>query len=117
MESTDSNTIGQVRVDIGRLEGMLSQVISDYGRRITDAEVAHRQLRVDLTAVNDNLGARLAEVNTRVVKNTENVSELRTDITEINFKQNATLGRAMAVLSPLIALASFAYSAFVASKI
>ena len=111
-----NDTIGQARIDIAELKGMLSQSLLENGRRIAAVEDANKQLRIDLTAVNDNLNAKIADVLAAVGVHGANIAEIRTDITEVNLRQNAMLGRAMSVASPLLALSSFLYSVFVAGN-
>ena len=52
----------------------------------------------------------LQELNTKVTTNTNHISELREDQKEIKEKQNATFGRVMLVLSPIIAAAALGWN-------
>jgi hypothetical protein len=112
----DIDTIGQARIDIAELKGMLSQSLLENGRRLTAVEDANKQFRVDLTAVNDNLNLKIADVVATVGIHSANIAEIRVDISEVNLRQNAMLGRAMSVASPLLALSSLVYSILVAGN-
>jgi hypothetical protein len=116
MDMTGTDTIGQVRVDIARLEGMVLQSLTDNTRRIGALEVDKDQLRTYLTAVNEQLSAKIAQLTSTVGVHTATFVEVRTDITAVELRQNAMLGKAMQVFSPLLALASFVYSIFVAGN-
>jgi hypothetical protein len=93
MEAGDSNTIGQVRVDIGRLEGMVSQALIDQSRRLQDNEDVAKSLRTDLTAVNN-----------KVVENTTHIQEIRA-------KQNGSWTKTTSVGSLAVAVAALIWPA------
>lgn len=125
-------TLVAVQVQLGEIKGILTTVVNEHSRRIAESEAFGRQLRIDLTAVNDNAIKRTAdlkaevntmaetgrkegnlilqELNTKVTTNTNHIHELREDQKEIKEKQNATFGRVMLVLSPIIAAAALLWN-------
>jgi hypothetical protein len=108
--SEDGNSITGVRIDIARLEGMLSQFLTDGIRRIENGEKESRQLRVDLTAVKDEGNRKLEETNTRVTQNTSGINELRTDMQEVKTKQDGSWGKVWLVLSFAVSTASVVWN-------
>jgi hypothetical protein len=108
--SEDGNSITGVRIDIARLEGMLSQFLTDGIRRIENGEKETRQLRVDLTAVKDEGNRKLEETNTRVTQNTSGINELRTDMQEVKTKQDGSWGKVWLVLSFAVSTASVVWN-------
>lgn len=108
----DADTITGVRIDIARLEGLLSGFLTDGVRRIEHNEKSTEKLRTDLTAVKENCHTEVAAVSARVNINAENIREIRDDVKEIRDKQNASFGRIIVVVSPLIAAAALLWSIF-----
>jgi hypothetical protein len=108
--SEDGNSITGVRIDIARLEGMLSQFLTDGIRRIENGEKETRQLRVDLTAVKDEGNRKLEDTNTRVTQNSSSISEIKEDLKEVKDKQNGTLAKTMMVCSPIVAVLALVWN-------
>ena len=100
--NSDNDTITGVRIDIARLEGMLTAFLTDGVRRIENGEKVSEKLRTDLTAVKDNCHSEVNAVSTRVTTNTENIKSIVEDIKDIREKQNASFGRVLLILSPII---------------
>lgn len=125
-------TLVAVQIQLSEIKGILSTVVGEHSRRITDTESANRQLRIDLTAVkdegqqaltmainavnqrfNDNAekgNAVLREVDGKINTNTNNIIDLKADVQEVKDKQNATLGKTVMILSPIIATAALAWN-------
>jgi hypothetical protein len=104
------NTITGIKVDLARLEGMLAAFLTDGVRRIESGERATEKLRSDLTAVKEECHKDLAAVATLVTVNVENIKELRTDIKDIRDKQNASFGRILLIVSPIISGAALLWN-------
>ena len=118
-----SDTIGQVRVDVAELKGILTTIVTDYGRRLVDLETAGRQLRVDLTIVKDNLDNRIntlvekgnetaARVKTDVANNAAKIEDVRKDIDELHQKQFNLGTRVATYISPFISSLALIITAF-----
>lgn len=94
----DNNYV-QIRVDIGELKGILTTVITEHGRRITDQEQIATKLRTDLTAVKDEGNRELSITNTRVTQNTSGIEELKSDMKEVKDKINGSWQKIWTVLA------------------
>lgn len=118
MAETVNDSAGMVAVhsQLGKIEGILSTIVTEHARRITDQEGVSRQLRIDLTAVNMDLNSKVGAVDTRVVTNTANILELKGDVQETKDKQNAALPRTAQIMSPLIAVGSLIWAVIVGAK-
>lgn len=100
----ENDTITGLRLDIARLEGMLTAFLSDGLRRIEGIEKSTDNLRNDLTSVKDNCRAEIAVVANTASLNAQSIKDIRDDIKEVNEKMNGSLGRASLIISPLIAV-------------
>lgn len=125
-------TLVAVQIQLSEIKGILSTVVGEHSRRITDNEAVGRQLRIDLTAVNDNSIKRtndlrqeinvMAEngrkegnltinaISERVTTNSNHITELKDDVKETKDRQNATFGKVVMVLSPILAVAALAWN-------
>jgi len=110
---TDTSTI---HVQLGEIKGILSTIVTEHARRITDQESVTRQLRTDLTAVNSELTTKITGVDNKVITNTANIAELQKDVTETRTKQEAALPKAAQIMSPLIAAGSLIWAFIVGAK-
>lgn len=122
----DLNTIGQVRVELAELRGMMTTVVADHSRRITDVEKGATQLRTDLTAVNDGINSRISQllaegnlrgqaIQTDITKNTQAIIEVNKDIAEIQQRQMGFGMRIAAYVSPIVAVAALLFTFYEAS--
>lgn len=107
---TNDNTITGIKVDLARLEGILTAFLTDGVRRIEAGERVSEKLRTDLTSVREDCHRELATSINLVTVNTENIKDLRDDIKDIRDKQNATFGRILVIMSPLIAGAALLWN-------
>jgi phosphotransferase system IIA component len=107
---TAENNITQVRIDIGELKGILNTVVTTHAEQIRDVKVGQVQLRSDLTAVKDNAVAAIAAVATTASTNSENIKDMRDDIKKVEEKQNATFGKTLMILSPILAAAALLWN-------
>lgn len=105
-----------VHSQLGKIEGILSTLMTELNRRVSDQERASNQLRVDLTAVNTELNAKINAVGTKVTTNTANISEIKGDTQEVKDKQNAALPRTAQIMSPLVAVGSLLWAIIVGGK-
>lgn len=121
MTPDPQDTIGQVRVELAELRGMMTTVVADHGRRITDLDAGQRQLRTDLTAVNENLNATISrllsegnkkasEIQTAVTTNTANIADMRNDVTALETKQSGFGSRVATYVSPFLATAALFFT-------
>lgn len=118
---TELDTIGQVRVELAELRGMMTTVVTDHGRRITGLEDVTTKIRGDLTAVNDNLHSKIAtllesgnkraaEIEKQITTNTANITELRQDVTTVESKQYGLGARVAQYVSPVLATAALFFA-------
>ncbi len=113
----ETNTdMSAVHSQLGKIEGILSTVVTELGRRIGNQEQVSAQLRTDLTAVNTEIRAYVGSVDTKVTTNIANISDLKSDVQEIKDKQNAALPRTAQIMSPLVAVGSLIWAIIVGSK-
>lgn len=126
MEGQD--TIGQVRVDVAELKGILTTIVTDYGRRLVDLETAGRQLRIDLTAVKDQMDNRIntlvekgntaaADIRKELTTNTNNIKELQQGLVDIRTRQFSLGTRLATYISPFIAGLSLLVSLYYTVKL
>ena len=130
-QPSEANMVS-IQIQLGRIEGTLNTIVSEHGRRILDTEGSTRQLRFDLTAVKENATREVTELATkiadvfekakaegnetrrqieeRVTTNKNNIEEIRGDVQELKDKQNAAFGKAMLIVSPLIAVAALIWN-------
>lgn len=108
--SPSDNTITGIKVDLARLEGILTGFLTDGVRRIAEGERVSEKIRSDLTTVKEDCHKELAVVANLVTVNTENVRDLREDIKDIRDKQNASFGRILLIVSPLISGAALLWN-------
>lgn len=98
-----TNDITQVRVDIGEIKGIMNTIVLSHGEQIRGLTDGQKQLRTDLTAVKDNATLAINNVSTVANAASENIKDIREDVKSINDKQNATFGKVLQALSPIIA--------------
>jgi hypothetical protein len=94
---TDSDSIVHLRVSVARMEGMLTQALTDQGTRLTKAEA-------DLVIVHGRLGEKgklLATHSERIQSNTERIHDLEE-------ARDGTTARVVAVIGAVVAAASLA---------
>ena len=102
-ESADQNTLTQVRVDISEIKGIMNTIVLSHGEQIRGLNDGQKQLRVDLTAVKDNATKEITAVSVVANAAAENIKDIREDVKSVNEKQNATFGKVLQVVSPIIA--------------
>jgi esterase/lipase len=111
METGDEhNTVTQVRIDIAKIEGMLTQVILDHSRRIEDNAGDIKQVRNDLTAVKDQSNNSVSNLSARVDVSIDNIKDIRSDISSIQLRLDNALAKSAVVLSPIIAIGTLIYT-------
>lgn len=125
-------TLVAMQVQQGRIESTLNIVVTQHERRIEENSRETRQLRTDLEAVKDNADKKinllaektnksfedgrekgnivLRELDTRITTNANNISESREDIKNIWERLNGSTGKAVLVISPLIAAAALLWN-------
>lgn len=112
MVSTDSDNYTQIRVDIGELKGILTTVITEHGRRITDTEQKVNQLRTDLTAVKEEVTKEVTSVSTRVTTNSGDISNIREDIKTLFDRASQNFPKTTALIAVVIAAGSLLWNVF-----
>jgi hypothetical protein len=100
----ESGTLIGVQLNIAKIEGMLTQVLTTYSAQIEENKKNTVQLRVDLTAVKDNADRKAGELSTKVTQNTSAIADIRDDIVQVRTKQDASFGKAMLIASPGISI-------------
>lgn len=113
-ESTQD--MGSVYVQLGEIKGILSTIVSEHARRLTDQELISRQMRVDMTAMNTDLSGKINVVDGKTSTNTVHIAELRADLVDANNKSNAALPRTAQILSPIIAAGSLIWAFIIGSR-
>jgi len=93
------DTITGVRVDIARLEGLLTGFLTDGVRRIDQSEKDIRGQRVDMNAM-DN----------KITVNTSNIVDIRNDITALESKNNSQGTRVLAIISSIVGAAGLLWA-------
>ena len=108
MDESPGDSITLLRVAVARMEGMLTQALSDQGTRLTKAEA-------EITAVHGRLsekGKLLASHTERIESNHDRIIELerrqelcapKHRLEELERKQENAVPRTVAVFSPIIA--------------
>jgi hypothetical protein len=125
-------TLVAMQVQQGRIESTLNIVVTQHERRIEENSRETRQLRVDLEAVKDNADKKLnvvsekfnkafeegrekgntvlRELDNRITTNANNISETREDVKNIWERLNGSTGKAVLIISPLIAAAALLWN-------
>jgi uncharacterized coiled-coil protein SlyX len=118
-------TLVAMQVQQGRIESTLNIVVTQHERRIEENSRETRQLRTDLEAVKDNADKKISllaeksnkafedgrekgnivlrELDNRITTNANNISETREDVKNIWERLNGSTGKAVLIISPLIA--------------
>lgn len=104
------NNITGIKVDLARLEGMLTAFLTDGVRRIEAGERVSEGLRTDATAAKELCNTNVSAVATRVTTNEANIKELHADVKDIRDKQNASFGRVLLIVSPIISGAALLWN-------
>lgn len=95
----DSDTITGVRIDIARLEGILTGFLTDGVRRIEQSENDIRGQRTDMNAM-DN----------RITGNTAGIDDIREDVKHINEKLNGSWQKVATSMSLVVAGAALLWN-------
>jgi hypothetical protein len=106
----DNDTITGVRIDIARLEGLVTGFLTDGLRRIENGEKTSEKLRSDLDAVKENCHTEVSLVSARVAVNAENVKDIREDVKGLKENQNSSFNRVLAVIASIVASASLLWN-------
>jgi ElaB/YqjD/DUF883 family membrane-anchored ribosome-binding protein len=131
-------TLVAMQVQQGRIETTLNIVVTQHERRIEENSRETKQLRTDLDAVRDNADKKinilaeksnkafedgrekgnivLRELDNRITTNTNNISETREDVKNIWERLNGSTGKAVLIISPLIAAAALLWN-IIGSKV
>lgn len=104
---TAENNITQVRIDIGELKGILNTTVVAQGEQIRDLSGKQEMQRRDMDSVKDILIEKIGAVATIANTNTESIRNIRDDMKQVQEKQNATFGKVIQVLSPILAALGF----------
>jgi ElaB/YqjD/DUF883 family membrane-anchored ribosome-binding protein len=116
----------------------LNIVVTQHERRIEENSRETRQLRTDLEAVKDNADKKinllaeksnkafedgrekgnivLRELDNRITTNANQISETREDVKNIWERLNGSTGKAVLIISPLIAAAALLWN-IIGSKV
>jgi hypothetical protein len=105
-----------MQVQLGKIEGILTTLVTEHARRITDQESISRQMRTDMTAMNTDHSGKINSVDGKTSINTTHISELRADVMEANTKSNAALPRTAQILSPIVAVGSLIWAIIVGNR-
>jgi hypothetical protein len=92
---TDSESIVHLRVSVARMEGMLTQALTDQGARLTKAEA-------DLVVVHGRLGDK----GKLLATHTEQIASNRTRIEDLENRNDGQGARALAILAGVVGVAS-----------
>jgi hypothetical protein len=136
--SAMQTTLVAMQVQQGRIESTLNIVVTQHERRIEENSRETRQLRTDLEAVKDNADKKinllaeksnkafedgrekgnivLRELDNRITTNANQISETREDVKNIWERLNGSTGKAVLVISPLIAAAALLWN-IIGSKV
>lgn len=136
--SAMQTTLVAMQVQQGRIESTLNIVVTQHERRIEENSRETRQLRTDLEAVKDNADKKLTifsektnkafeegrekgnivlrELDNRITTNANNISETREDVKNIWERLNGSTGKAVLIISPLIAAAALLWN-IIGSKV
>lgn len=102
--TTTSHPLGNVEVQLARMEGKIDQALNDHDRRITE----HAASIGSVTETQTLVGQMLAT-------HTANIGTLKKDVTDLQERMSGSLQKVMSVLSPLLAVGSLilAYTIYV----
>jgi hypothetical protein len=95
---TDSESIVHLRVSVARMEGMLTQALTDQGARLTKAEA-------DLVVVHGRLGDKgklLATHTEQIRSNAERIEDLEN-------RNDGQSARVVAIIGACVAIASLVF--------
>jgi hypothetical protein len=131
-------TLVAMQIQQGRIESTLNIVVTQHERRIEENSRETKQLRTDLDAVRDNADKKinilaeksnkafedgrekgnivLRELDNRITTNANNISETREDVKNIWERLNGSTGKAVLIISPLIAAAALLWN-IIGSKV
>jgi histidinol dehydrogenase len=131
-DQTNNAVLVQVQIQLGKIEGILSTLVTEHARRIADAEDVSRKLRTDLTAVKDEGAKALADFAEKVQKRWEDtnkdtaqtaanlagtisahettIQDIKNDVSGIQDKQHNGLSRAAIIVSPLVSVGALLWS-------
>jgi hypothetical protein len=118
MAGEEQATLIAVQVQLGRIEGVLSTVVTEHSRRIEDNAKETNKVRVDLEAQikavdlklengKENGNKLLREIDGRIAANTSTSVENKEDIREIRDKQDSDWGKKVSITGLLLAGAAF----------
>jgi len=95
---SDTASLVAVRVSVAKMEGMLTQALSDHGTRIsnTEAEVV-------------KIHGRLSEKGKLLATHTEQINSNRDRIEDLEEANDASVARLIAVGGVVVAAASFVF--------
>ena len=111
-EPAPTGSMVQIQVQLGVLQGTINTLLTALGNRVTGTEEATKQLRVDLTAVKDKGIESLNDVKNSVTQNSSAIVAIRADVEEVRKKQDGTVGRAVLIISPAVAVLSLLWAVF-----
>jgi len=93
------DTITGVRVDIARLEGLLTGFLTDGVRRIDQSEKDIREQRRDMN-----------EMDNKITHNASSITNIQLDVTALENKNNSQGTRVLAVISSIVAVAGLLWN-------
>jgi chromosome segregation ATPase len=91
-----------LRVTVARMEGMLTQALTDQSVRMTKAETEISALRDGLSTVHNRLG----EKGKMLATHTERIQSNHDRIEDLEDRQQAAMPRTVAVIGPVVAAAA-----------
>lgn len=97
-QETDSQSLVHLRVSVAKMEGMLTQALTDQGARITRIEAETAAILIRLS----EKGKALASHEERISANTVRIHELEEDNDQLGAKVLAGIGALVAVASLVI---------------
>lgn len=95
---TDSASLVAVRVSVAKMEGMLTQALSDHGTRIANSEAEIVKIH-----------GRLSEKGKLLATHNEQISSNRDRIKDLEEANDASVARVIAVAGVVVAAASFVF--------
>jgi len=116
---TDSATnTGQITTlisAVAEIKGILNTRVVTQAEDIRDLKQNHGTLRYDLDRVKENAAKDTTDAKAEMVDrinvvaaigaaNTNAIVDIRSDVTKVEDKQNATFGKVVQVLSPIVAV-------------
>jgi len=108
--------MGAIYGQLGEIKGIISTLVTEHARRLTDQEIISRQMRTDMTAMNTDLNGKIGAVDGKTAINAAHITELRADMVDANNKANAAMPRTAQILSPVIAIGALVWSFIVGNK-